>query len=378
MSRYKIAILQRVPTPYRNPLFERIATHPSMELHVYFTASSRKDKGWISEHSSKFNCKSLPWFPLSSYINPSIIPELVRNNYNAIIAGGYYPFTNQVAFILSKIKNTPFILWSASTIYEASFLRKIAYPVIKLIVKHSDAFIACSSRSKEYLISLGAHPGKISIAPNAIDVDFFKAQSLKHEPQKENLKSQLKIEEKKLILYVGRLVESKGLKYLMEAYRDLKKEKNDVDLMIIGDGPQRDELVSLCQQEQIKDVHLLGFIPNEQLPLYYSIADVFVFPSTRDAFGMVVLEAMACGLPIVITNRAGASADVVKHGVNGYITGDRNAGQLYEAIKGILSDSEIEKSMGEQSQKIIEEGFTLEQAVQGFIDAINHVTKSSI
>ena len=105
MSRYKIAILQGVPTPYRNPLFVRIAAHPSIELHVYFTGSSNEHRQWITDHSSKYNYKFLPWFPISSYINLSIIPELVKNNYNAIIAGGYYPFTNQVAFILSKIKN---------------------------------------------------------------------------------------------------------------------------------------------------------------------------------------------------------------------------------------------------------------------------------
>ena len=130
----------------------------------------------------------------------------------------------------------------------------------------------------------------------------------------------------------------------MEAYRDLKKEKNDVDLMIVGDGPRRDELISLCQQEQIKDVHLLGFISNEQLPLYYSIADVFVFPSTRDIFGQVVLEAMACGLPVVISNKVNIWREVAEAGA-GVIT-DCDPSQVAEAISKLVDDRKLCMKMG--------------------------------
>jgi len=383
MAKYKIAIITNIPTPYRIPLFDRLAHHPSLDLCVYFTAASQKNRKWLVELGNRFNYKTLPGFSLryqgkdffSYNINPSIVPELLNKNHDVIIAGGYDSWTNQVAFILSRIKRVPFILWSGSTVYESSPLRKIAYPVIRLIVKHCDAYIVYGSRAKEYLISLGASPGKVFIAPNCTDVDFFKEACRRLKPQKERLKNKLGIKQEKLILYVGQLIERKGIKYLIEAFKDLKRERDDIGLMIIGDGLQKHELIIRCEQEGIKDVHLLGFIQKEQLPTYYSIADVFVLPSIREAFAIVVSEAMACGLPVIHTRTGGASADLIKEGANGYVVEDRNTYQLYEALKKILSNSGIEGRMGKESLRIIDEESGLDRMVQGFIDAVNYAMR---
>ena len=124
MKEYKVALITNIPSPYRIPLFEKIAEHPSIDLCVYFTAVSEKNRKWTVELSDKFKYKILPSFTLeyrgndlfSYHINLSIIQELIRNDYDVVIAGGYSSFTTQISFFLCKIRKIPFILWSGGTI----------------------------------------------------------------------------------------------------------------------------------------------------------------------------------------------------------------------------------------------------------------------
>ena len=381
MKKYKVALITNIPSPYRIPLFEKISEHPSVDLCVYFAAVSEKNREWAVELSDKFKYKILPGFSLkyhgkdlfSYHINPSIIQELIRNNYDVVIAGGYSSFATQISFFLCKARNTPFILWSGSTINEPSLLRKISLPLVKFIVRHSDAFIAYGTRAKEYLVSLGASPENIFITLNSGDTEFFKKQTIEGKIRKLEPKNKLKIEKAGIILYIGQLIERKGVKYLIEAYEKLKKEDDDVFLLIIGDGPQKAELLDICKQKKIEDVNFVGFIQKKQLPFYYSIADVFVLPSFYDPFAIVLTEAMACGLPIIHTYEGGASVDAIKNGVNGYIVESRNTEQLYEAMKKIISNPDLKSGMGRNSKRIIEEKFGPDKMSKKFVEAVDYV-----
>jgi len=382
MKNYKVALITNIPSPYRIPLFEKIAEHPSVDLCVYFTAISEKNREWVVELSDKFKYKILPCFTLkyrgkdlfSYHINPSIIQELIKNNYDVVIAGGYSSFATQISSLLCKLRNTPFILWSGDTINEPGLLRKISLPLAKFIVKHSNAFVAYGNRAKEYLITLAATPEKIFIAYNTVDTDFFIQQSLKYRTQKDELKDKIGIKNKMVVLYVGQLIERKNVDTLIKACSKLKSEL-DAALLIVGDGTQKNELKNLCIKNKINDVFFVGFKQREELPRYYAISDLFVLPSTQEVWGLVLNEAMCCGLPIITTNKVGASVDLITDGVNGYVVESRNTEQLYEAMKKILSDPEVVARMGKASKEIIEKGFTIDHAVNGFVEAVIYVMK---
>ena len=381
MKKYKVAVVTNIPTPYRIPLFEKIAEHLSVDLCVYFAAVSEKNRKWAVELSDKFKYKILLGFSLryrgkdlfSYHINLSIIQELLRNNYDVVIGGGYSSFATQISFFLCKIRKVPFILWSGGTVNEPSLLRKISLPLAKFAVRHSDAFIAYGTRAKEYLILLGASPERIFVAYNTVETDFFKQQSSKLKARKRELKNKIGIKNKITILYVGQLIEHKNVKTLIKAYSKLKSEF-DAALLIVGDGTQKNELKNLCMKENINDVFFVGHKQIEELPGYYAISDVFVLPSVQEVWGLVLNEAMSCGLPVIATNKVGASKDLVKDGVNGYVVADGDTEQLYLAIKRVLSNAE---NMGMKSEKMIQERFTIAHAVDGFISAINYAVKSS-
>jgi len=380
----KIALIHNIITPYIVPLFNRLASMPQIDLYVYFMAASEKNREWITKLSGQFKYKVLPGLSFNFFakdlfayhINPSIIWELIRNNYDIILSAGYASFTNQIAFFYAKICRKPFILWSGSTINESSLLRKVSLPLIKFMVKHSDVLIAYGTRAREYLIHLGASPDKIFIAYNTVDTDFFKQQTTVLKIKKQEVKDELGIRNKAIVLYAGQLIERKGIKYLLKAYSKLKDEF-DVALLIVGDGNQKEELKELCLKENIKDVFFAGHKQFEELPRYYAISDIFVLPSTEEVWGLVLNEAMACGLPVIATDKAGASVDLIKDGVNGYVVEAKNAEWLYQAMKKILSNPELKQSMGTNSQQIIDNGFRIEHTKQGFISAINYITSRS-
>jgi glycosyltransferase involved in cell wall biosynthesis len=266
-------------------------------------------------------------------------------------------------------------LWSGSTINEPSLLRKISLPLVKFIIRHSDAFIAYGTRAKEYLEYLGASSEKVFIAYNTVDTDFFMQRCSQLKAPKSELKDKIGIKNKKVVLYVGQLIERKNVKTLIEAYSKLK-DKLDVALLIVGDGIQKNELKNLCIEDNINDVFFVGFKQREELPQYYAMSDLFVLPSLQEVWGLVLNEAMASGLPVITTNKVGASVDLIKDGENGYVVESGNTEQLYEVTKKILSDPELEERMGEKSKRIIEKRFTYENMVDGLRSALNLVHKN--
>lgn len=376
----KLALVQNIISPYIIPLFSQFAAAPQVDLQVYLMALSEKNREWVTKLSGEFKYKVLPGFSLnffskdlfSYHINPSIIWELTRNRYDIIFSSGYASLTNQLAFFHAKLCKKPFILWSESTINEPSFFRKVSLPLVKLMVRHSDALVACGTRSKEYLIQLGVVPDRIFTAYCTVDTDYFKRQSRELKNQREKLKDETSIKNKTIVLYVGQLIERKGLKYLLKAYSQLKGEF-DVALLLVGGGKQKSELENLCLKDNIEDVFFTGYVQLDDLPRYYVISDIFVLPSLEETWGRVMNEAMACGLPVIGTDKAGASADLIKDGVNGYVVEDKNVEQLYQAMRKILSNPELKQSMGSKSQQMIDARFKIEHAIQGFTRAIDYV-----
>lgn len=372
----RVVLIHNIPSPYRLPLFERLARHPAMDFFVYFLASTTKERKWQPKLSGSFDYKLLPGFTLgypgwvfhTFHINPTVIMELLRRPYDVIIIGGFYSLAAWVGIVISKVRRKRIILWIGNTLQdEPSLLRRIVLPLTRLLVKFADAFIVYGTRAKEYVMSFGIPPEKIFIAINVGDVDYFGQESLKLAAQKEAIKNELGIKSNKVILYIGQLTERKGVKYLLEAFNLLREE--DVGLVIVGDGPQKQALL----RNSGKNVYFIDFVQPEVLPRYYAIADIFVLPSLYDRFSIAVSEAMASGLSIVTTNRDGASVDLVRDGVNGYVIEDRNANELRETLAKVLGDSELLAKMRENSRRMMKEEFNLDKTVRGFFEAIEYV-----
>jgi glycosyltransferase involved in cell wall biosynthesis len=186
------------------------------------------------------------------------------------------------------------------------------------------------------------------------------------------------ITDKKIVLFLSRIVKIKGLDYLIKAFKILENELNNVYLLIVGSGDFEEHCKKLADDLEIKNIMFRGYTSNEkEIELYYNLCDVFVLPSifykdSGEAIGYVVCESMGVGKPLVVTNAVGAAPEYVQDNVNGFVIQEKNAQELYEALLKILSNEKLAKEMGEKSKEIRNEKISLEKQFESFKNAIDY------
>ncbi|MEL7669254.1 glycosyltransferase family 4 protein [Methanobacterium sp.] len=301
-----------------------------------------------------------------------IINELLKQDYDVIVDS--LEFNCILSFIYAKIMRKPIILWTEDWGGDnSSIRRKISSKVSKIIANYSDALIVPGSKHKEYLISLDVTCEKIFIVPNISDINENDSNLTIN-----NLRTKFKIDNKKIILYVGRLVERKGIDFLLNAFTKLRNEFDNVLLIIVGDGNYKKNLEFMTKQLGISDsVYFVGQVENKDLDSYYSICNICVIPSVsskmKDPWVFVVNEAMYFGKPVIVSDAVGAAFDMVKKGENGFIVPEKDVDELFISMKTIISDLKLEKKMGFNSKKIIEDNFRYENMIDGFKEAVAYV-----
>jgi len=202
------------------------------------------------------------------------------------------------------------------------------------LAKNCHHIIATTEKEKEDLTRhYGASPKKISVVPCGVNLDLFQPSD------GEVAKQQLGFGNDKLILYVGRVEPLKGIDRLLEAMTHLQNSHRPRLLIIGGDEHSRDEierLQRLSRALHIEDsVTFLGMIKQERLPCFYNAATVCVIPSYYESFGLVALESMACGTPVVATD-VGALKHVIRQGETGYVVTDDTPSALADKIALLL------------------------------------------
>jgi colanic acid/amylovoran biosynthesis glycosyltransferase len=167
------------------------------------------------------------------------------------------------------------------------------------------------------------------------------------------------------LLSIGRLIEKKGFKFLIEACRLLRSSGFSFVCQIVGEGPEHDHLQEAIQMSQLSDtVRLRGALPQTELVELLSQSSVFVFPAVHDSAGdtdnlpTVLIEAMASSLPIVATRIAGIP-EIVQHNENGILVPEKDPAQLADAIRFMAGDQALRKRFGGASRQIAEEKFAL-------------------
>jgi len=221
----------------------------------------------------------------------------------------------------------------------ALFRNLISHALIKHFANRCDGVISPTHSTEDYLRMLGVKT-PIYVQPTGIDYDRFQ----RHDPQtSENLQDDLGLAGKKVLVSVSRLSSEKNIDFLLDAMAHLKTERgDDFHLLIIGEGDERLRLEARIEQLELqRQVSLVGAVPPKRMADYYQLGDVFVFASKSETQGMVVLEAMAAGLPVVALRSSGIE-DLVKDGENGYKTPENLS--LWCQRLGVLLDDDALRS----------------------------------
>ena len=305
-------------------------------------------------------------------ISPLLPFKLLCGDFDLFISGDLGYSNTMISLFVAKLIGKPFIIWSEEW-HPKNILREKRFSMKNRIVNHSDACIGAGQKSASFFKYLGAKDEKIFIAPNASIPNI-------NSPQRPSCISSNNRFERDLIkvLFLGRIVPSKGIDYLIRAFRVIESKGLSAILTIAGNGPFLNELEDLARRENVKNIIFTRHFASASDKIYlYQNCDIFVLPSVYygyvEAWGLVLNEVMYFGKPVIATEMVGAAYDLIENKMNGYMVPEKNVEALSEALMKIIKDAQLRKSMGQMSKRIIEEGYKVSDMVNGFGDAIDFV-----
>jgi glycosyltransferase involved in cell wall biosynthesis len=277
-----------------------------------------------------------------------------RNSYD-IIHCHLLGFHSAVAVLFQRLFNKKTISLVGATGPVSDFLQMknifLGNFFLRLIAR-SDRLILLCEKSREEALTEGFSSEQLVYIPNGVDTAYFKPV-----PEARTKNNN--------IIFIGRLDCLKGVDTLLQALRKLKDAGVPAQLDIIGDGPERSGLELLARQLGITSAVIFHGAVHGVAP-YLQRSSLFVLPSLSEGMPNVVLEAMACGLPVVAT-RVGGIVDIITDGENGLLVDAQHPDQLYEAMKRLLTDRQLADRLGGQALRTIERRFSLDTIVNRYI-----------
>ena len=362
MKNKRIAFLIEIPTPYRDYFFERLAEKRDFSFEVIYCAVTEYGRDW-KQQKTAYPYTILPGFTYPVIgsgifivkVNFAVWRRLSEGGYDAVVIGGYAQPTMQLAILWCILNKVPYILLSEShNLTKKPFLtRALKWPLVKFAVRRARAFLVMGANSRDYLISYGADSKKIFLLPNAPDVKKIVEQSQKIRPEFKRLREKFNIQGSPVIIYAGRLIGIKNIQTLLFAFGLAQKAVPGAGLVIAGSGPSGDYLDALAKKLKLSNISFTGFIQPNELLKYYACADIFALPSFDEPWGVVVLEAMAAGLPVVVSDKVGCARDLVYENKSGFVVSAKDIKGFAAVFIELLQSSVLRRQMGEYAQKIV-------------------------
>jgi len=304
-------------------------------------------------------------------VSPSIIGYLLEFRPQVVFPQAFSLWTVIVAFL------KPLMRWRIAIIYDGSSpntdFRDSSFRtfVRRILVLFADAFVSNSNAGKKYLMEvLNVPEDKIFTRTYLVpDAGALLKRLAQTQPPSLQLKPPI-------FLYVGRITARKGIKTLLEACAILKSQGYvDYSLLIVGKGDQREELEGFIKARHFEEqVTWVGWVEYGNLGSYFQQADVFVFPTFEDVWGMVVPEAMVFGKPILCSNGA-ASCELIVSGDNGYIFDPSSAKELADKMQIFIDHPDLIESMGERSRQMISQK-TPETAAKAYVEVTSFLMEN--
>jgi glycosyltransferase involved in cell wall biosynthesis len=249
-----------------------------------------------------------------------------------------------VALLVKNLKQ-PFVFGPLSAhFYERPRSERVFLPLTsrlhKATVQRCAKLIAITNQTRS-LYKTFVDEEKMSVIPFGVDTETFKP--LKEEQRQEKLR----------MLYAGSLYALKGLPYLLKTLANVKKLGLRANLIIIGEGEQKESLMVLAKALRIeKEVKFEGRVPYSNMPKYYNQCDVFCYPTLGEPFGKAVIEAMACGKPVIATN-VGGPAEIIQDRVNGLLVPPANPEAMAAQIVRLMGDENERRKIGRKAREAV-------------------------
>ena len=372
----RVAAVFPEPTPYRAPLLDRVAASSEIDLTVIYAAGTVADRTWRVEpkHRAVFlRGLRLPGAQRVLHhdypVTPGVVGALMDAQPDVVVVSGWSTFAAQAAITWCGIKDIPYLLVVESHDEgpRAGWRRTVKGTVVPPIVERAAGLLVTGTLARDSMIARGAHPERVRVFANTVDVEDFGEQADRLAGRRAELRRMVEAEpEDVVVLSVARLAREKGLDVLVRAVAAADDPR--LLLVVAGEGPDRARLAKLAGGLSAR-LTLAGDVDWERIVELYVAADVFALLSEREPWAVVVNEAAACGLPLVLSDRVGAAHDLLRDGENGALVRAGDVDAAAQSLRELAADPELRRAQGDRSRELARD-WGYGPSVEGFLEAV--------
>jgi glycosyltransferase involved in cell wall biosynthesis len=374
----RVAFISPEPTPYRSPLLDRVAAAEEIDLTVVYAARTVAGRTWGIEplHRAVFlDGVKVPGlrevFRHDYPITPGIWRALRQARPECVVVSGWSTFAAQAAIGWCRARAVPYVLLveSHDAGPKAVWRRRVKQTVVPTLVKAAASVLVTGSLARESMEALGAVPERIRVFANTIDVARYGERADRLAGRRLELRERFGLSgDDVTVLTVARLAPEKGIDVLLRA-----AARVGMPLLTVGEGPERAKLERLAAELGVRATFTA--LPWESVVEAYVAADVFALLSRHEPWGVVVNEAAASGLPLVLSERVGAARDLLRDGDNGLLVPADDVDSAADALHALAGDPERRRRLGARSRELAR-GFGYGPSVENLLDAVREATAS--
>ena len=387
----RLAVMASHPVQYFTPLYKRLAVLPGLELDVFFYRdygvrarfdrqfgrSVRWDTDQLSGYRHRFLFNISPisdtFNPLHAF-NPGAFTRLLRG-YDAVWMNGYTYPSNWLGLAAASLRNTALLLrselWLEPT-RTSKRLDPLRDRVIRWWVRHADALLYIGEANREAYVAYGAREQQLFFAPYSVDVDAIGLAVRDSAHARRVLRRQWGVPPEAVIaLYVGKFTSRKHPEMLLHLL-DASARASRLHVVFAGSGPLENALKERVAQLAPGRATFLGFVNQSALPQVYAAADLFVMPSDREPWGLVLNEAMVAGLPPVACDAVGAARDLIVEGITGFTFPVGDWRLMTHHVDRLAEDAALRRRVGDAAMSRAK-AYSYDATVAGIVEALRRV-----
>ena len=387
----KILVIGTHPIQYQAPYFRLLAVQPGCDLKVlyaYLPSSEQQGVGFgraISWDVDLFG--GYEWDRLEgvrvrgnalgerqSISAPGIYSQLRSESPDVLLVPGWHSRVLLQAAAAGKRSGLPVLVRGDSNdLRRRGILKRWAH---RVLFSRFDAFLAVGRANRRLYEAAGVSASRIFDAPHSVDNDRFVTSADSERASRSELRNQFGLSRDGFCLvFAGKLSVEKRPRDLLAALELVHAKRSRVELLIVGSGALEAELRAFSSERRLP-VEFAGFLNQTEIPRAYAAADALVLPSGSETWGLVVNEAMASGLPVIVSDRVGCREDLVVEGETGYSYPMGDTVELADRLERLASDPSRTATMGREARRRVLAGYSIEKTVEGTRAAMEYVLSS--
>jgi glycosyltransferase involved in cell wall biosynthesis len=345
VSKSYVVYWNNMPAPYMVERFNAVARRGNVELEAWFSTRRASERSWrVDESEWEFRYRYLPGVGRGEH--PLAFPSpLLGRRAPDLLVSLYASPAFLLGAALARLRGARTAFWAEVTFDSWVRRRRWKEALKSVVLPWADGILTAGPDGRRYVARYGVPEQRVHVVPHVVDYRRYAERARDAATERELIRERLHLRGT-VFAYVGRLWHGKGVAQLLDAFAGLQQDESaEATLLLVGDGPEEASLRERSRALGLRNVVFAGFQQSDKLPELYAASDAFVFPTLGDPFGMVVLEAMACGLPVISTSAAGELDQRVVDGVNGFVVPPGDSRALKDAMARLLADPDRRAAM---------------------------------